>query len=53
MKGGDILMDRVGNTPVQIRWPNEEKGGWFRIPGLNAAQNGALVLFDENLEVHM
>lgn len=46
-------MVKVVHTPVQIRWPNEEKGGWFRIPGLIVAENVALVLFDENLEVHL
>jgi hypothetical protein len=29
MKGGDILMVKIVHTPVQIRRPNEEKGGWM------------------------
>lgn len=46
-------MEKVGNTLVQIRWPNDENGGWLRIPGLIVAENVALVLFDKNLEVHL
>ncbi|TCP52822.1 hypothetical protein EV586_10765 [Tumebacillus sp. BK434] len=38
---------------ILIRWPNEETGGHFRIPGCLVAPNTALALFDGHVEVHL
>ncbi|MGB8955082.1 MAG: hypothetical protein WCC10_06895 [Tumebacillaceae bacterium] len=39
--------------PILVRWPNEETGGHFKVPGVIVGPNTALVLFDEHLEVHL
>lgn len=39
--------------PILIRWPNEESGGYFKVPGYLAGPNTALAIFDEHLEVHL
>jgi hypothetical protein len=38
---------------ILIRWPNEETGGFFKIPGYLVGPNTAFALFDEHLEVHL
>ncbi|ARU62198.1 hypothetical protein CBW65_15180 [Tumebacillus avium] len=38
---------------ILIRWPNEETGGHFRIPGCLVAPNTALAIFDGHVEVHL
>lgn len=40
-------------NPILIRWPNEETGGWFKIPGVVVGLNVALAVFDEHLEIHL
>ena len=39
--------------PIMIRWPNEESGGHFKVPGCLVAPNTALAVFDDHLEVHL
>lgn len=39
--------------PILIRWPNEETGGHFKVPGYLVSPNTALAVFDEHLEVHL
>ncbi|HEU4965318.1 MAG TPA: hypothetical protein VFV52_15940 [Bacilli bacterium] len=39
--------------PILIRWPNEESGGHFKVPGCLVGPNTALALFDQHLEVHL
>lgn len=39
--------------PILIRWPNEEAGGHFKVPGCLVGPHTALALFDEHLEVHL
>src|SRR5690349_606402 len=38
---------------ILIRWPNEEDGGYFKVPGYRIGANTALALFDEHIEVHL
>lgn len=38
---------------ILIRWPNEETGGYFKIPGYLVGTNTALALFDQHLEIHL
>jgi hypothetical protein len=38
---------------IMIRWPNEETGGHFRVPGCLVSPNTALAIFDSHLEVHL
>ena len=38
---------------IQVRWPNEDEGGYFKVPGCLVAEGVALVIFDENIEVHL
>jgi hypothetical protein len=39
--------------PILIRWPNDESGGYFRVPGYLVSESTALAIFDEHLEVHL
>lgn len=39
--------------PIIIRWPNEETGGYFRVPGCLVGDRTAFAIFDEHLEVHL
>ena len=38
---------------IQVRWPNDDEGGYFKVPGCLVAEGVALVIFDENIEVHL
>ena len=46
-------MNKEARPAIQIRWPNEEKGGWYTVPGLLVAEGIALAVFDDQLEVHL
>ena len=46
-------MSKEAGPAIQIRWPNEEKGGWYTVPGLLVAEGIALAVFDDQLEVHL
>ncbi|PWK11476.1 hypothetical protein [Tumebacillus permanentifrigoris] len=39
--------------PIVIRWPNEDTGSYFKIPGCLVNDNTALAIFDLHLEVHL
>jgi len=39
--------------PILIRWPNDESGGYFKVPGVIVGPNKALALFDRHLEIHL
>src|SRR5689334_20015623 len=38
---------------ILIRWPNEDSGGYFKVPGYLVSANTALAIFDEHIEVHL
>ncbi|MBL0388159.1 hypothetical protein JJB07_16195 [Tumebacillus sp. ITR2] len=38
---------------ILIRWPNEDTGGYFKVPGCLVNPNTALAIFDCHLEVHL
>ncbi|MFD2170925.1 hypothetical protein [Tumebacillus lipolyticus] len=38
---------------ILIRWPDEETGGHFHVPGCLVAANTALAIFDAHVEVHL
>ncbi|KEO82518.1 hypothetical protein [Tumebacillus flagellatus] len=38
---------------ILIRWPNEDTGGYFKVPGCLVDANTALAIFDAHLEVHL
>lgn len=39
--------------PILIRWPNEDTGDWFKIPGCLVNDRTALAVFDRHVEVHL
>ena len=46
-------MNKEARPVIQIRWPNDEKGGWFTVPGLLVSEGVAFAMFDQQLEVHL
>ncbi|PWK05155.1 hypothetical protein [Tumebacillus permanentifrigoris] len=43
----------ISHRPITIRWPNEDTGEYFKIPGCMINENSVLALFDHHLEVHL
>jgi len=38
---------------VLVRWPNDETGGYFKLPGLLIGPETALTISDCHIEVHL
>ncbi|PWK16149.1 hypothetical protein [Tumebacillus permanentifrigoris] len=39
--------------PIMIRWPNEDTGEYFKIPGCLVAEYTAIAILDNHLEIHL
>lgn len=38
---------------IVVRWPNDDTGSDFRVPGILVNNNVAVVLLDEHIEIHL